>query len=114
MNVMAEPVLACMSGDAIFIILAVMAAGALLLQGIVYLPYRWAMNALARGSLFGKPMALFITAIGGALFSSFGIWTVIVLVLSGNPAQTLSGIIALGGAFTLFVLSIGWVRTREP
>lgn len=108
------PVLACMGGGDILIVLALILGGGILLQVLAYLPYRWAMNALARGSLFGKPLALFVASVGGLFFCSFGMLIAVGVLMSGNALQILTGVLSIGGAFSFFALGVGWLKSREP
>ncbi|HYG74683.1 MAG TPA: hypothetical protein VEK08_06750 [Planctomycetota bacterium] len=101
---------ACMSGPDILILLAAITLAPTGLVFLTYWPYRWAMNALACGPLFGKPLALFAAAIGGAVLwigSVAGI-TTSVISAGGNGFVALA-IVGAVGSLCFLVFIIAWL-----
>lgn len=107
-------IIACMGGIDIVVILAALIGGGTGLLFFTYWPYRAAMNNLARGPLFGKPLALFIAAMVGCAVWLGGTWMIIVAALSLQKG--LEGpLIVLGvmGSLGWMVLLAAWLSTRR-
>jgi len=75
------PTLACMSGSAMLVILAIMAFGGLVLFFITLVPYRYALRAIAKSRTDFSPASLFgatlcVTLIwAGALYLTVGLFS---------------------------------------
>jgi len=104
--------IACISGGDILVLLAIMAGASIGLLFLTYWPYRWAMNALARGPLFGKPLPLFVAALAGGIAWVAGTWGTASVLFHGGDEMWLAAIGGIG-AITLCGMIIVWLATRK-
>jgi len=107
--------LACMGGPDILMVLAAVTVGGSGLLFFSYLPYRAAMNALARGPLLGKPATLFAASLAGGVLWLAATWGCLVMVLSVKAVGFAWLVIVLGvaGCLGWFVLLVAYWSGRH-